>query len=303
MQKNGWIKLHRRIQANWIWQSSNPFDKRSAWIDLLLLANHEDKKTLLGNELISIKRGEHITSERKLAKRWGWSRNKVRNFLEVLEKDSMILLDKKDQKRTGIKVLNYSDYQGNEDRQKTSQGPLKDQPGTTKGPAEGQKKDQKRTGIKALNYSDYQGNEDRQKTDKRPARDQPGTTKGPKKDTNKNNKNKKNYKEKRKRYIPFPEIIDHLNLRIGTSYKATSKKTQSLISARWKEGFKIDDFKAVVDKKCVEWAGTDMEKYLRPETLFGTKFEGYLNQPTAKKRNKQQEQDELLREIYEEAEG
>lgn len=44
------------------------------------------------------------------------------------------------------------------------------------------------------------------------------------------------------------------------------------------EGFNVDDFKAVIDKKCADWLKTDMEKYLRPETLFGTKFEGYLNE-------------------------
>lgn len=160
--------------------------------------------------------------------------------------------------------------------------------------------------ITITNYSHYQ---DPENYERNAERNDEETANGTRTERHRNNKKKnvkkenkeKNYKEKR--YIPFPEIIDHLNLRIGTSYKSTSKKTQSLISARWKEGFKIEDFKAVVDKKCVEWAGTDMEKYLRPETLFGTKFEGYLNQPTAKKRNKQQEQDDLFREIYEEAEG
>ena len=51
-----------------------------------------------------------------------------------------------------------------------------------------------------------------------------------------------------------------------------------MIHARCEEGFTVDDFKKVIDKKCAEWMGTDWEKYLRPETLFGTKFEGYLNQ-------------------------
>lgn len=75
----------------------------------------------------------------------------------------------------------------------------------------------------------------------------------------------------------FKEIIFHLNMKAGTNYQATSKKTQSCIHARIKEGFTIDDFKTVIDKKSSEWIGTEYEKYLRPETLFGTKFEGYLN--------------------------
>lgn len=76
----------------------------------------------------------------------------------------------------------------------------------------------------------------------------------------------------------YRAIIDHLNEKTGTSYKASSKKTQSLIRARLQEGFTIDDFKIVIDKKSAEWMGdAKMEKYLRPETLFGTKFENYLN--------------------------
>ena len=70
-----------------------------------------------------------------------------------------------------------------------------------------------------------------------------------------------------------------LNETTGSNYKATSKKTQSLIRARLLDGFTVDDFKAVITKKAKEWQGTDMVQYLRPETLFGTKFEGYLNQP------------------------
>ena len=48
------------------------------------------------------------------------------------------------------------------------------------------------------------------------------------------------------------------------------------------DGFTVDDFQTVITKKAKEWQGTDMAQYLRPETLFGTKFEGYLNQPEVK---------------------
>lgn len=74
------------------------------------------------------------------------------------------------------------------------------------------------------------------------------------------------------------EIVDYLNQRIGTKYRNV-RKTGELISARINEGFTVEDFKLVIEKKANEWIGTDMEKYLRPETLFGTKFEGYLNAP------------------------
>ncbi|MBR5544878.1 MAG: phage protein [Clostridia bacterium] len=79
------------------------------------------------------------------------------------------------------------------------------------------------------------------------------------------------------------EIIEYLNQKANVSYKASTKKTKSCIHARLTEGFTIDDFKTVIDKKCAEWIGTDFQQYLRPETLFGTKFESYLNAPTKQK--------------------
>lgn len=82
--------------------------------------------------------------------------------------------------------------------------------------------------------------------------------------------------------IIYTSVIDYLNQKAGTNYRASSKKTRSLIHARIKEGFTLDDFKTVIDKKCAEWLGSDMAQYLRPETLFGTKFEGYLNAKPAR---------------------
>lgn len=77
---------------------------------------------------------------------------------------------------------------------------------------------------------------------------------------------------------PTEEIVDHLNQRAGTHYKATTANTRKLIKARLKEGFTVDEFKLVIDKKCAEWLNNrDMAQYLRPETLFGNKFESYLN--------------------------
>ena len=79
-------------------------------------------------------------------------------------------------------------------------------------------------------------------------------------------------------------IIDYLNKKAGTAYKASSKKTKELVNARMNEGFTVEDFQTVIDNKVDEWgqppkAGAkDMRPYIRPETLFGTKFEAYLNQ-------------------------
>lgn len=75
------------------------------------------------------------------------------------------------------------------------------------------------------------------------------------------------------------EIVDYLNEMCGTKYKASTKKTQDCIKARLNEGFTVDDFKTVIYKKAKQWQNDQkMCKFLRPETLFGTKFEGYLNE-------------------------
>ena len=84
-------------------------------------------------------------------------------------------------------------------------------------------------------------------------------------------------KKEKNKYI-YSEVIDYLNIKAGTSYRVNTKNTQSLINARIAEGYTIEDFKAVIDIKCKSWIGTEWEKYLRPQTLFGSKFENYLNE-------------------------
>lgn len=83
----------------------------------------------------------------------------------------------------------------------------------------------------------------------------------------------------------YISIVDYLNKKSGSAYRAKTPKTQKLIEARLNEGFTEEDFKVVIDKKCAEWIGTEWEKYLRPETLFGNKFEAYLNAKTTVKQN------------------
>ncbi|MBQ5640467.1 MAG: conserved phage C-terminal domain-containing protein [Ruminococcus sp.] len=79
----------------------------------------------------------------------------------------------------------------------------------------------------------------------------------------------------------YSAIVSHLNEKTGSAYKASSRKTQSLINARINEGFALEDFLQVIDNMCAEWmTDSKMQAYLRPETLFGTKFESYLNRKT-----------------------
>lgn len=82
--------------------------------------------------------------------------------------------------------------------------------------------------------------------------------------------------------IPYKEIIDYLNEKANTRYRSTSDNTKKHIKARFNDGYTLDDFKKVIDIKTKEWLKSDMEKYLRPETLFGSKFENYVNQKEKK---------------------
>lgn len=78
---------------------------------------------------------------------------------------------------------------------------------------------------------------------------------------------------------PYEEIISYLNQKLGTKYSHTSRDTKKHIQARFRDGFTLDDFKHVIDVKVAEWGNdSKMSSYLRPKTLFGTKFESYLNQ-------------------------
>lgn len=211
----GWISLHRKIEENWIWKSREPFDRRSAWISLLLKVNHKDSKIMMNGKLLEVKKGSFITSELKLANEWKWGRKKVRIFLQSLEDDKM-LSKKSTTKYTTITIENWAIYQ-NREQQKNSPGTTQEQHRNT--------------------------------------------------DNNDNNDNNK--------YIV--EIINHLNQVCKTNYKTSTQNTQKHINARLNEGYIVNDFKKVIDSKYKEWANNaEMKKYLRPETLFGTKFEGYL---------------------------
>lgn len=86
---------------------------------------------------------------------------------------------------------------------------------------------------------------------------------------------------------PYKDVIDYLNLVAGTKFKDKSKDSRKHIKARFDEGFTLDDFKKVIDIKVSEWKNDpEMSGFIRPMTLFGTKFESYLNQ-TPKKRKYQ----------------
>lgn len=113
----GWIKLHRQIRDHWLYKEKRTFSRYEAWLDLLMMASHKDTKFIHGNELIELEKGSFVTSELKLMERWNWGKSKLRNFLELLEKDGMII-KKSDRKKTTIAICNYSGYQDSESEAK-----------------------------------------------------------------------------------------------------------------------------------------------------------------------------------------
>ena len=97
--------------------------------------------------------------------------------------------------------------------------------------------------------------------------------------TNQSLTTNKEYKNERIKRIPYSEVISYLNSKTGRSFNPSAKDTQRCIRARWNEGYRLEDFKAVVNGRCHKWlTDPDMVEYLRPSTLFGTKFEGYLQE-------------------------
>lgn len=130
--------------------------------------------------------------------------------------------------------------------------------------------------ITICNYDDYQ--EDKKQINQQLTSNQPATNQQLTTNNNENNVTKKTNVEKKPRQdIPFLEIVSFLNQKIGKNYRATTNGTKSHIKARFNEGFTLSDFKTVIKNMSLEWSGDPkMEKYLRPETLFGSKFDSYL---------------------------
>ena len=250
---SGWVKIHRSIQDHWIWE--NPV-KLKWWLDLIMMANHQENKILINGELVTIEAGERHTSEDKLSARWGVSRNTVRKFLALLEKDGMISLKKSRQSGTTYKVLNYNVYQG---------------------------------------FSEEKKHQTEQRTEQ-----QKDNAVNNELHINKNEKNEKNEKKKdiveqEPDPIPYREIVDYLNQKAGKNFKHSAAGNKKVIKARWNEGCKLDQFKRVIDIKCQDWLNDEnMNQYLQPSTLFGNKFDQYLNQRKSNSNGAPQKSEEAL---------
>ena len=149
----GWIKLHRKIEDNPLFQDK-PFCKTMAWIDLLLLANHEDADFMdrRGN-VVEGKQGTVYRSIVFLSDRWGWSKNKVNHFLKQLVKMEMI--EKKSSTQgTTLTIVNYGDYQ----KQGSTKGSTQGKPEGSSKEAQGKPEDTYKKNIKKDKKKDKENN-------------------------------------------------------------------------------------------------------------------------------------------------
>ncbi len=239
----GYILLSRKIIESEIWDKPPLYIK--VWVYLLSKAQHQDYKQL--------KRGQLWTSIPEIQEACSWyvgfrketpSKDQIYRIIDWLRKSH----EQADEKDTTTSMITTM---------KATQGLL----------------------VKIVNYNVYQTSENYERNKERGNEKDMNTTRPQqhRDNINKNVKNVKNENNDNKEYIYSP-VVDYLNLKANKTYKSTTKKTQTLIKARQNEGFTLEDFKKVIDNKVFSWQGTEWEKYLRPETLFGTKFESYLNE-------------------------
>ena len=106
----GWISLHRKILDNPILSRGRTYSRFEAFIYMLLKANHKENKCVIGNQLIQVKTGSFITSQKKLMQEFNWGSTKLRAFIKLLENDKMIKI-KSSTYATMITIINYSSYQ------------------------------------------------------------------------------------------------------------------------------------------------------------------------------------------------
>lgn len=211
MASQGWIAVDRKIFDNLIWKNEEPFDRRSAWIDLLLLVNHADNKVLINGKVETVKRGQRITSILFLSQRWRWSRTKTKAFLKMLESEGMIRLDVQAKKKTIITITNYSKYQDIQNKKRSQKkGMKKDIPEPLK--------------LQGCSETEYKEKDNRKTTEKQ------------QKDINNNDNNDNNDKD------------DDIKKRLKKINGLVNKKVSSSQIKKFLKSNSLDDLDRLVEK-------------------------------------------------------
>ena len=211
MASQGWIAVDRKIFDNLIWKNEDPFDRRSAWIDLLLLVNHANNKVLINGKAETVKRGQRITSILYLSQRWRWSRTKTKSFLKMLESEGMIRLDVQAKKKTIITITNYSKYQDKQNKKIS------------------QKKDMKKDILEPLELQGCSETEYKEKDNRK-------ATERQQKDINNNDNNDNNDKD------------DDIEKRLKKINELVNKKSSSSQIKKFLKCNSIDDLDKLIEK-------------------------------------------------------
>lgn len=241
---NGWIKLYRKLIDDHLWTETTPKQK-TVMITILLMANSQAKDWKRIGTSYHVEPGEFVTSLKSIAEKAGVgiSPDNVRSSLKFL-KDSGFLTWKSTNKNRLITIANWGKYQGSP-KQDSKQD-------SGKIPDEFRIDSESFTTNKKLRSKEVKNKELKHNVEKRSSDQLKGQV---------------------------HEVIAYLNSQTSKHFKANSKDTVKLISARLRDNYTVDDFKKVIDIKTPQWAGTDMDKFLRPSTLFAPKhFESYLNE-------------------------
>lgn len=254
----GWIKLYRELGDKPIWLESTS-DQRSVLMALLMMVNYEPNKWEWQGKQYECMPGQVITSLPKIAERSGKgvSIQNVRTALKRFEKLGF-LTDESTNKNRLITIVNWAIYQGSDDEpnRQTNKQLTGNQ----------QAANRQLTAIKNIRTKEGKNKEVKDIVEQEP--DDP---------------------------IPYREIIDYLNQKAGKSFKHSAAGNKKVIKARWNEGYKLDQFKRVVDNKCQDWLNDEkMSQYLQPSTLFGNKFDQYLNQRKGNSNGTPQKSEEAL---------
>lgn len=247
------IKIDRKM-LKWEWYKNE--HTKNVFLHCLLKAYWKDTKI----EGKTIPRGSFVSSIGNIAEELALTPMEVRTALKHLKLTNEVT-SKGTNRNTVFTVTNYDLYQSKEQAEQ-------------------------QTDNKQITNKQQTDNE--QITSKERTINKPLTTNEEYKD-DKNIKNEEEREESKneKKDTHLSErkqIIEYLNQKLGTRYRHGSDINKKYINARLNEGYTVGDFYEVIDKKCGEWQGTEREKYLRPETLFGNKFESYLNQNIVKEK-------------------
>ena len=127
----GYIGLFRSIQDHWLWDDK-PVSRGQAWVDMLIWASHKDRETPVTDGFVQIKTGQFIRTLRQMGEAWGWSKNKVSRFLDLLQEANMIRLEN-GTKTTHVSILKYETYRELTMTSGTKVGQRRDKDGTRTG--------------------------------------------------------------------------------------------------------------------------------------------------------------------------